>query len=71
MFQKKKWSWQKEQRNLNLDEISSKRMRISHKTNTVNRGTLNDFFRRTQFTLLDRAWDILQVIITCVKRIAN
>ncbi|XKL62236.1 hypothetical protein PGB90_002069 [Kerria lacca] len=64
VFQKKKWSWQKEQRNLNLDEISSKRMRISHKTNTVNRGTLNDFFRRTQFTLLDRAWDILQIMET-------
>ncbi|XP_065212426.1 DNA polymerase epsilon catalytic subunit 1 [Planococcus citri] len=63
-YQKKKWQWQKNQRNFVHNGIQSKRFKGGMNTPLTNRQDLSGFFRRTQRTLLDSSWEILQVCET-------
>lgn len=47
---------------VDMDDTVVKRSRHSSKVTTTDRGTLSGYFRRTQRTLLDLPWEILQVI---------
>lgn len=63
-YQKKKWAWQKNQRNFIHEGIQTKRSKGANSMTTANRRDLSGFFRRTQRTLLDSPWEILQVRYT-------
>lgn len=66
-YQKKKWEWQKNQRNFIHSGIQTKRLKGAANASLGNRQDLGGFFRRTQRTLLDSPWEILQVKYDFIK----
>jgi DNA polymerase epsilon subunit 1 len=71
VFQKKKWAWQRRQK---LGVHKSKRARMASGdasgdssglvVRTGNRGSIGGFLKRTQRTLLDTPWQIIQIMET-------
>ena len=71
LFQKKKWGWQRKQKQ--GTQRSSKRQRFDDDDDHVggvvvrtgvNRGSIGGFLKRTQRTLLDTPWQIIQIMET-------
>ena len=70
LFQTKKWAWQRKQKQGH--QRSSKRQKFDESDQGsgvvirtgVNRGTIGGFLRRTQRTLLDTPWQIIQIMET-------
>ena len=73
LFQKKKWSWQRKQK---LGSQRNKRQKLDQdsdsgfgggmvvRTGTNRSGSIGGFLKRTQRTLLDTPWQIIQVTET-------
>ena len=71
LFQKKKWQWQKKQKmGCNMSKRARTENQLSAETGVVVRTgarsstTLGGFLKRTQRTLLDTPWQIIQVLET-------
>ena len=69
LFQTKKWKWQRKQKQGH--QRNSKRQKLDESDQGgvvirtgVNRGTIGGFLRRTQRTLLDTPWQIIQIMET-------